>query len=52
MRWDVTTGKEQEMSRACQGAVVRLVFSPDSKVLASVNKKWAIQLWDVPRASG
>jgi hypothetical protein len=47
----VATGKEQATRKVAHGALVRLVFSPDGKVLATVNEKWTIQLWDVPKAA-
>jgi RND family efflux transporter MFP subunit len=46
--WDVASGKEFATLEGHTGTVIRLVFGPDSKTLASSSADKTIKLWDVP----
>jgi RND family efflux transporter MFP subunit len=46
--WEVASGKEIATLEGHTGNVIRVVFGPDSKMLASSSSDKTVKIWDVP----
>ena len=49
--WDVTNGKELSPKDACAGAILKLSFSPNGQMVASITREDPISLWNPTSAT-